>query len=270
MSKKLLFFVIILLLTTNKLWMQEQEENEPEIQQFLFYIEEAYIQEMGEPQVGFSFEKWKNEEDNFEAKSSQIDLEFEYGILEWMQLEINLPYLSSETKSYGKKISNSGIGDISAGLGFMLSKEESDKLIPTISAGLEIILPTGEWKKGLGTGGFGLETGFAASKSFDDIYIHFNAGYARILSAESASGSFDIDEIEIGSALVYKPEGRFEFIFEAGLEIEKENGESETEKFIVPGIRYELIKNLEVGLGVPFIFQDEVESRLIIKTQYEF
>jgi hypothetical protein len=249
-------------------------------QQFLFLIDEAYLQEKGLWQLTLGTEYWSHQR---ESESEMDDgtpetttqtrnlwrsyAEVEYGLADWLQLEFEVPYshLSQDTteddgsSTSSEHLSEWGIEDVSAGLAVRLMKEEDDIWWkPTLSFWGEAKMPTGDWEKGLGTDRWGWETGAAASKFLTEQYIvHLSLSLGQTQNALEAgeSESADETEIEYGAAFVYRPTDKLEWILETVVESEREKTEEGTHWtdywYLVPGVRYALNDGVEIGLGSP-------------------
>ncbi len=257
------------------------QENEKKIekQQFLFMVEQAYLQEQGEWQVSFSTQyldekksreiEYENEEryDTLKIKNEwQWVAAIEYGIYDWMQLEVEIPFVNVRRKTVldadgvttSSYLDKTGIADVEAGLMFKLSKEDPDKWWATsISLGLGGAFPTGNWKKDLGTDRYGWETQLSLSKVIDKFVAHLNGGMGMVNNAkeQGESGKKDVKEIKCGVALAYRPTDKFDLISEVFAEFEDAkatgNKDYETQAYFTPGIRYKLFDGCEIGAGVP-------------------
>lgn len=305
MKKKLwgmgiVMLCVVLNIDSNSAAMADEEEEKYEEQQFLFMMEEAYTQEKGEWQAGFTSQyldgKKSREvehedgerEDKLKIKDEwQWIAEIEYGVVDWLQLEVEIPFVYvdkrtiKESENGGRTVTDlksTGIGDISGGIGIRLLKEDVDKWwFPTISTGFEVIFPTGNWKKDLGTDKFGWEAKIALSKAIDQFVIHLTGaiGITNNAREEGEAGEKDVKEFEYGAALVYRPEDRLDFIFEAFAEFEEEESEGnknyETEFHVTPGVRYELFEDFEIGAGIPIgLTHESYDWGFITKVQYEW
>ena len=92
--------------------------------------------------------------------------------------------------SYGAEI---GISDLSAGAKYQFFKHTKEQ--PGISAEFGFSLPTGDYKRGLGTGGIGILMGWLIQKQIDEITGHFLLGYK--IHTENP------DKIRKGNELLY-------------------------------------------------------------------
>jgi len=284
----------------NSVAMVDEKDEEFEEQQFLFMMEEAYTQKKGEWQVIFTAQymdgkKSREVEYEDEEKEDKLKIrdewrwiaEIEYGILDWLQLEVEIPlaYVDQrtikESEDSGRTISDlkkGGLSDINACLRARLLKEDVDQWwLPTVSAGFEVIFPTGNWEEGLGTDRYGWEGKLAISKVIDKFVVHLNGGMGRTDNAKEEGETENIDEqeFECGAALVYRPTDRLDFICEtlAGFEEEKTAGGKnyETEFYLTPGIRYKLFKDFEIGAGVPVgLTYASSDWGIMTKAQYEW
>ena len=58
---------------------------------------------------------------------------------------------------------------------------------PAFSPRVSLILATGDADRGFGNGGAGWQVNLPFSKQFGDTYLHWNAGFTHLPSAESGA-----------------------------------------------------------------------------------
>ena len=113
--------------------------------QFLFFIEEAYLQEVGEWEDSAASAYQENlPEADLDASEWNSMLELEYGLAKWLELEVELPWMWWKAGNQEE----SGPGDVEASLKFLLMQEKEQSLRPTLSASVGVSLPSGIGKKG--------------------------------------------------------------------------------------------------------------------------
>ena len=203
-------------------------------QEFLFMTEEAYLQEKGEWQVSFSSlyrdRKTTKEDDEINLEDMwQLSTEIEYGLSDWLQIEVEIPFLYIDKKttedSEVSHFDESGLGDIETGISIRLFEEDEDLWwAHTVSAGFGIAWPSGDWKKGFGTDRFGWEAGLSISKMLEQWAYHLSGGFGIVDEARERgeSSRTDIHEFELGVALVYRPTEKLDLICESFAEYEQE------------------------------------------------
>lgn len=142
----------------------------------------------------------------------------------------------------------SGLGDIALNYRYQLIKNDDMALAPRFS----VILPTGQYKKGLGNGATGYQINIPLSVDLADKWVsHWNAGATYTPKARETSGvRADIRGTNHGASLVYLHSETLNFLVEY---VRNENqavqpdGSKAWEKsaFLNPGLRY--AKNYESG-----------------------
>ncbi len=142
----------------------------------------------------------------------------------------------------------SGLGDIALNYRYQLIKNDDMALAPRFS----VILPTGQYKKGLSNGATGYQINIPLSVDLADKWVsHWNAGATYTPKARETSGvRADIRGTNHGASLVYLHSETLNFLVEY---VRNENqavqpdGSKAWEKsaFLNPGLRY--AKNYESG-----------------------
>lgn len=242
-----------------------------EEQQFLFMLEEAYTQEVQEWQVGSSLAYFDHQVsiEGSERKVKDLwswETEIEYGLQEGLQIELEIPFQDLSTREDGETTRNHDVSDIELGVGVRLLEEEIDSLwFPTLTLSVGAVLPTGDWREGLGSDHLGWETQLAASKVIGDFVVHVLGGVGFTDDAkeweDDETKTLDKTEWEWGTALVYRPNESLNLLCELMAEFETEDSvegkNHETELYLTPGLRYACLDNLEVGAGLAVGLNDE-------------
>lgn len=135
----------------------------------------------------------------------------------------------------------SGLGDIALNYRYQLIKNDDVALSPRFS----IILPTGQYKKGLGNGATGYQVNIPLSVDLADKWVsHWNIGATYTPKAREASGvRADIRGTNYGASLVYLYSETLNFLVEY-VRIENQavqaDGSKAWEKsaFLNPGFRH--------------------------------
>jgi hypothetical protein len=278
---------IVLSAGFNSTVFAEEIQDEFEGQQFLFLMTEGYNQEEGELQVSFTsqyLDRQRSKEGDEVKTKNQWEwiTSVEYGLWDWLEFEVGIPFahIHEQTTEDGEttNLDETGISDIETGIRIKLFEEEQDKWWShTLSAGFEVGWPSGRWRKDLGTDQFGWETNLVLSKTTDKWAYHLLGGFGMTNDAreQGESEKVDVEEFEVGGALVYGATDRLDIICELFAELGKEkNGSSvihETEFYITPGVGYELFENFKMGFCVPIGLTDESHNwGIIAKIQYEW
>jgi len=240
----ILFLTILVSGIQNAIPQTDSEIDEP-IQEFfqsptVFTQNQYEIQVSARPQLLMSGKQW----------NTTIPLEIEYGILRQLELIFELPYLNFNNSPDGRK---SGFGNIEVGMiyNFTLNND-----IAALSTSLGVEIPTA--KKGLIDDDDKLEFTpmLILGKQFGRGQIHTSIG--RSFTNGEKSFLYNL-------AFVY-PVSSFKTTFElSGL-----TGDDDS-LFLTPGIIYNQIDGLELGLGITKnITEEENEYGILLNIIYEF
>ena len=162
-----------------------------------FLIEEAYNQEAGVVQH-ISLTQYDRRSEDWVTTFTQ----------EWPvpderhQLSFTVPYTFG-----GKAGAPSGVGDVLLNYRYQLLHETPDQ--PAVAPRLSLILPTGDYRDGLGTGSAGLQANLAASKQLSDqLAVHLNLGGTVIphaLAPNDPPRSETLGTVTGGGSVVWGP-----------------------------------------------------------------
>lgn len=212
------------------------------IQDNSFLIEESYNQEPGVVQHISSLRRQGR------------DWAFTF-IQEWPlgsqthQFSYTLPY--AFLRSDGQKVN--GIGDVL--LNYRHQALFESEAVPAFAPRISLILPTGNERKGTGTGSFGFQSNLPLSKVVSDrVTLHANAGMTNLFDVQGRSPT----SYNLGGSVVYAVTPDFNLLFEAVAERTETVADHRIEKeralTLAPGVRFALnFSDLQVvaGLGVP-------------------
>ena len=217
------------LLTTS---LNASAEEKKRIEDNSFLIEEAYNQEAGVIQYIQSYQYSRRTKNWNYTFTNEIPVpnqthQFSY--------TVPLARVGDEPDF------QSGLGDIGINYRYQLVKTDDVALSPRFS----VILPTGQYKKGLGNGATGYQVNMPLSVDLADNWVsHWNAGATYTPKAREASGvRADIRGTNHGASLVYLHSENLNFMVEY---VRNENqavqadGSKEWQKssFINPGLRH--------------------------------
>jgi hypothetical protein len=212
----------------------------PKIQDNSFLVEEAYNQEAGVVQhIG-----------TFLTRKASNDFEFAL-TQEWPvrsivhQLSYDIPFV--------RVSSGTGIGDIGINYRYQLLGDGNAPV--AVTPRLTLVLPTGDWKKSRGDGGFGGELALAASfVPSRSITTHTNAGLLFMPSARNPAGDkAGIYAWSIGQSVILTSlsliQPMLEAVYSRGTEVSGSDRTSSTQSFVLaPGAR--MAMNFDSGLQV--------------------
>lgn len=208
-----------------------------------FLIEEAYNQEAGVDQYIQSFQYSKKSKEWLYTFTNEMPLPNQTH-----QLSYTVPMAR-----VGEEPSHSGVGDIA--LNYRYQLVGNDKL--AIAPRLTLILPTGDYKKGLGLGSPGYQVNLPVSWVLSDNWIsHWNAGATYTPNAHEAGGvKADLNGYNYGGSVIYLHSGNLNFLVEivkSATQSLAPNGVKtwESTAFINPGFRAAI--NYASGLQVVY------------------
>jgi hypothetical protein len=206
-----------------------------------FLIEEAYNQEAGVVQHIQMFQYFKK------SKNWQYTFTQEWPVPnQTNQFSYTIP-VSHMTDSTNA----SGIGDIALNYRYQAVFQEKIALSPRFS----VILPTGDYKKGLGTDSVGLQVNIPLSVELSDKFVtHWNLGATYTPSSKEPGGAkADTTGFNYGASLIYLLSENFNFMLEAvgtsGVVVQPDSTKKQTSTFFInPGVRFAI--NFKSGLQI--------------------
>lgn len=216
-------------------------EEPKKIQDNSFLLEEAYNQEAGVVQHIQSFMYLKKSKDWVYTFSQEWPVP-----KETHQLSYTIPvvHMTDATNS-------SGIGDIALNYRYQAVLKEHIAVAPRFS----VILPTGDYKKGLGTDSVGLQTNIAMSVELSDKFVtHWNLGATYTPHSKEPGGAkADTTAFNYGASLIYLATENFNLMLEtvgtSGESVQPNGGRQHADTFFInPGVRFAI--NFKSGLQV--------------------
>ncbi|AKU11592.1 hypothetical protein AzCIB_1696 [Azoarcus sp. CIB] len=211
------------------------------IQDNSFLIEEAYNQEAGVVQHIQSFMYLR------QSKEWAYTFTQEWPIPdETHQLSYTIPVLRVADPT-----ASTGIGDIALNYRYQAIGTEGVAFAPRLS----VIAPSGDYRKGHGTGAIGIQVNLPLSVELSDsVVTHWNLGGTYTPnSRESGGARADTVGSNYGASIIYLVSANFNLMLEAAgtnFEAVQADGSRQREKtmFINPGFRY--ATNFDSGLQV--------------------
>lgn len=235
-------FALILIILTHKTGFAEVPFHKPgKIQDNSFLIEEAYNQEPGVIQHIQTFQYLK------ESKSWGYTFTEEWPVTgQTHQLSCTIPvnYLHIP-------IEETGIGDVALNYRNQLIFEGPIALAPRFS----LILLTGDYKKGLGSGSIGYQMNIPLSIELTDKWTtHWNMGLTLTPGSKEAGGAkADTLGFNFGNSFIYLVSENFNLMLEAAWNstesVQSDGAKTRGDTFFInPGIRGAI--NFESGLQI--------------------
>jgi hypothetical protein len=210
------------------------------IQDNSFLVEEAYNQEAGVVQHIQSFQYMKG--DKWLYTFTQ-----EWPVpKETHQFSYTIPVMRLEAPDR-----NTGLGDILLNYRYQAVQKEHIAVAPRFS----LVLPTGDHKRGLGTGTVGYQVNIPVSMELSDKFVtHLNLGWTFTPNSKNEIGEkADTVATNYGASLIYLASENFNLMLEAaGTSGQKVVGQGATATdntlFINPGMRFAI--NCKSGLQI--------------------
>ena len=230
----------------------------------------VYPQERGEVQLSYTsrFSKGKGH------SSLQTQMNFEYGITDRWQIEIDWNAMSRRTET--GEATTRGRGDLSIGTQYSFMNMRRSNFHSAV--GFEVSLPTGNVEKKLSEGFIEYEPYFILARDFPklnnmQIFSQVGVGFGhrarRGVEAEEEEPA--AHELNLGVGM-FVPFRSLVLTGEFNLSTNRwNNGGLEREMYLTPGLMWRLPRNWEVGVGAPVgLTRDADKSGAIFKLVYEF
>lgn len=239
--------LFMLVLVFSSCLLITQNSNAQRIEDNSFLIEEAYNQKKDEYQYTLYFESLEQN-----ANRGNVGIEFPLGDDQTHQLSFNLAF-----EKFAKPSTVSGAGDLNMGYRYQVWDNEFVAFAPRAS----LLLPTGDYKKGLGAGAAGAQFNMPVSIKINDFYVaHVNAGYTFVPESRNTVGDrADAHGANFGASLVYLLRDDLNLMVEYyGEYTEDVTGEDSVAGgaalFCNPGLRYAINgQNSQTVLGAALI-----------------
>jgi hypothetical protein len=245
-------------------WPEAIEDNS-------FFIEEAYNQGPGVVQWIFGGLY------TFPNKLAALSFTNEWPVpRETHQLSYTIPWTG------GGGGQPKDIGDVMLNYRYQLLREKKDGV--AMAPRLSVILPTGDWRKGLGYGTTGWQLSLPASKRISrDFAMHFNAGAtahpsAKWLDAGGTTARQNLWGTNEGASLIWLASPRINLMLEAVASQQDEFSASGTKvrthhALVSPGFRYAFNfpkGQLVVGAAAPIgLTEDTPRNGLFLYLSWE-
>jgi len=234
------------LLACQSVFAEEAKKEVKKIQDNSFLIEEAYNQEKGVIQHIQSFQymnggRW------------QYTFSQEWPVpKETHQLSYTIPVARLEAPAH-----RTGLGDLLLNYRYQAILKEGIAASPRFS----LVLPTGDYKKGLGTGTVGYQVMLPVSVELNDRFVtHWNLGWTFTPDSRSELGEkADTVATNYGASLIYLASENFNLMLEAagtaGEKVVAPGVTAPDNTFLInPGLRFAInfASGLQIVPGISF------------------
>ena len=196
----------------------------------------------------FAYDKEKSGGVTTKEKGHEAGVAISAGLLDTLDIICGIPYQWNKTEEDGTDISDEdGISDI--GLELKWRFFEQNGLSFALKPGLTI--PSGDEKKGLGTGKADYGVIFIATKEFDPFTLHLNLGYAHNeYKLEEDKDSSEKNIWHISLAGVYEVSDNLQLVANIGVERNPDKESGTDPSFALIGLIYSITPDLDLDLGL--------------------
>jgi hypothetical protein len=239
--------IVLALALTAMIPFQASAEEAKKLQDNSFLLEEAYNQEDGVVQHIQMFQYFKKSKDWLYSFTQEWPVPKQAH-----QLSYSIPVSKlNSNDAFGNNTSETGVGDVMINYRYQAIFKDHIALAPRFS----LILPTGDYKKGLGNDTVGYQVGIPLSVELSDKFVtHWNLGWTYTPGAKDNSGlKSDLRSVNYGASLIYLATENFNLMLETvGTTTETSPGTGpkslNSTFFIYLGVRFAI--NYKSGLQI--------------------
>jgi hypothetical protein len=212
------------------------------------FTDDTITQGKGKTQVEMSYQYDSNNDDGSKTEISRPKVQLTYGLLDPLDVILEIPYLFVQQTQVGETTSNNGIGDITLSLKWRFYGEKEKGLQFAIKP--SVTFPTGDEAKGLGYGREAYGVTFISTFEREEWCVSANLGY--LYNDYGLQSDRDAYRKDIWSASL---SGQYEFfeklwlVGEVGVQSNPIVTSDTLPAFINMGVIYELTKSVDLDLG---------------------
>lgn len=175
-------------------------------------------------------------------RAREVGTILSYGLSDTVDAVIGVPYRRIRIKDNDGAVSGVGLSDLSLDLKWRFHEREG------LNLGLKLAttFPTGEEKKGLGTGRVTYGPFFIATKEVSPWTFHLNLGYRR--NENRLTERKDIWCASLASE--FEARDRLKLVSDIGVERNTDGTARAHPVFLILGFIYSLTSNLDVNFGI--------------------
>lgn len=225
--------------------------------------DDAETQGKGKFQVELNSEYGREKENGRKEIQVETSTILTYGLLDPIDLVLSVPHLWIKTRGSGEKQRDQGISDIALEVKWRFYEKE--RLGFAVKPG--ITLPTGNEKKGLGTGRVAYSFHAIVTKEFNPLEFHVNLGYVR--NENKIDERKDIWHASLAvEAEVVKD---LEVVGNIGVERNRDKTSRTSPAFLLGGVIYTIYKNIDLDLGIKTgLNKPETDIAFLVGLTYKF
>ena len=177
------------------------------------------------------------------TRGSELATSLSYGVTKEVDLIVGIPYQDYSVKADGATVAEkSGLSDVAIEVKWRFF--EKDGFALALKPGVS--LPTGDEKKGLGTGKTGYGAFIIASKELEPLTFLVNLGYIR----NENKADEQVDLRHISAAALYKATEHLTIVANIGQETNTEKGADKDPAFALAGVIYAVSESFAVDFGI--------------------
>lgn len=226
----------------------------PQIQDNSFFIEEAYNQERGVVQTIQTYTRVAGTGDWAYTLTQEWPVP---DVKNQLSFTVPVQGLSGPTGLAR------GLGDIALNYHYQLVGNGEAKV--AVSPRATLLVPTGDNRRALGSGGFGLQVSLPVSVVLSERFVaHMNLGATHVFSAKDAEGNrADLTSANAGQSIVWLAHRNFNVLVEAVVATNQYLGDDglparRTDALVSPGVRaainlpgdFQIVAGFAVPIGI--------------------
>jgi hypothetical protein len=214
--------------------------------------DDTITQGKGKTQIEMSYQYDSNNDDGIKTEASRPKVQLTYGLLDPLDVILEIPYLFIQQTQGGVTTSNDGIGDVTLSMKWRFYGEKEKGLQFAIKP--SVTFPTGDEAKGLGFGREAYGITFISTFEREEWCVSANLGY--LYNDYGLQSSRDAYRPSIWSASLsgqYEPVEKLWLVGEVGVLSNPAVIMSDTPlAFINVGVIYELTKSVDLDVGYKY------------------
>jgi len=196
----------------------------------------------GEFQLEINGEYAHEDEDGMRSDTTEVASIFSYGFADTVDLVLGVPYQLIRTKEEDELFTKSGISDVSIEVKWRFYEKNG------LSLGLKpgISFPTGDEKKGLGSGKTAYSIFFITSEEIEPWAFHLNLGYIR--NENNADERKNLWHASLATTVEVIKD--LNMVGNIGIERNTDRNLNTHPAFILGGLIYSVSENFDIDFGI--------------------
>jgi hypothetical protein len=213
--------------------------------------DDTITQGKGKTQIEMSYQYDSDNDDGIKKEASRPRVQLTYGLLDPLDVILEIPYLFVQQTRGGVTTSNDGIGDVTLALKWRFYGEKEKGLQFAIKP--SVTFPTGDEAKGLGFGREAYGITFISSFEREEWIVSANLGYLyNEYGLQSERDTYRANIWSVGISGQYEPVEKLWLVGEIGVLSNPDVTSDTPLAFINVGVIYELTKNVDLDVGYKY------------------